>query len=473
MKRSWSGWLAFASLTVVTLSGVLAARPRYGGMVRVELQSTLRTADPADWPADATQAAVKAQVLRLIFDTLVGLDQAGRAQPRLATSWHADPSGRRWEFRLRPAVRLHDGSQLDAGQVAAALHRANPAWAVAADGENLAVESASPVPDLLWELADARNVIAVPAGPAVLGTGPFRVERWEAGRQILLRAHDLCWEGRPFLDAVQIDLGRTARDQLADLELGHADIVSVLPQDVRRLSQRGLRVVTATPPDLIALVVDPSQPAASDDARRALAMSVDRESICSVLLQRQAEPARALLPQSSSGYAFLFAREEDRAQARSIGRSLPIGSRTWALQFDTADPVLQAVAERIVVDARDAGLTLSLAAQRAGAVAPAVRLLRVPLSPDTPDRVMARVAGVVRLAVPAALPDEPVPSSGAGLEALYRYEQSIVGRHTVVPLVHLSRLFGVSARVASWHGPFVLGSGGWNLADAWLRGDRP
>ena len=57
---------------------------------------------------------------------LVRLDAAGAPQPCLAVSWQHDAAAKRWQFNLRPGVKLHDGSPLTAGAVAASLQAALP-----------------------------------------------------------------------------------------------------------------------------------------------------------------------------------------------------------------------------------------------------------------------------------------------------------------------------------------------------------
>jgi hypothetical protein len=52
--------------------------------------------------------------------------------------------------------------------------------------------------------------------------------------------------------------------------------------------------------------------------REALASSLDRGTIAGVLLQKQAEPATALLPQWLSGYAFLFAVDTNLDRAMEM-----------------------------------------------------------------------------------------------------------------------------------------------------------
>jgi ABC-type transport system substrate-binding protein len=159
-----------------------------------------------------------------------------------------------------------------------------------------------------WETADP---------PPLLGAG-FTIARWDAGRRAVYEADENAVGGRPFLDGVEILLGRALRDQASDLDLGKADVVELGPNELRR-QPAGRRVWSSSPVRVLALVFSPR----FDDvrAREALALAVDRSAIHSVLLQRQGEASGALLPQWLSGYAFLFpANCRPGARAPTRGR---------------------------------------------------------------------------------------------------------------------------------------------------------
>jgi ABC-type transport system substrate-binding protein len=451
-------------------AGPAAERPRYGGTLRLELLSSFREILPSAMPADAADAAARSAVLPLVFETLARVDGAGGLEAALAESWQSDPQQKQWQFRLRRGVTLHDGTLLSATQVAAALRQMDAGWTVQETADGVRIESQQPLPDLPWDLADERRAIAVPGGGALpLGTGPFRVERWDPGRQLVLAAHDGYRAGRPFVDAVQIDMTRTSRDEVLDLEVGRADIISVPVQNARRVSDRGLRILATPPRELLVLVFDPRRPGGGNEMlRRALARAVDRTAICNVLLQRRAEPAAALLPRWLSGYGGLFTRRDDRAGARVIVASLQPGARALSIGFPAADPVAQAVADRVAVDGRDAGLTVTVAAARTPTLGgPDVHLVHAVLAVNTPDRALAVLAHTLGVGGGA------VPAAGTPLDAVYRFEQSLLDRDLVVPLVHLPQLYGLSTRVETANGPLVRPSGALNLADAWLRTEKP
>ena len=439
--------LAWLPLAVLSASTVCAAatRPRYGGILRVEMRAAPAAIDPA---------AVDATPLRsLVFETLLRLDAAGAPQPWLALSWQHDAAAKRWQFNLRPGVKLHDGSSLTGAAVAASLQVALPGATVAATGDGVVTIRAShPLPDLLLDLADS----------GWLATGPFRSTAFEPGRRATFAANDDYWGGRPFLDAIDIQFGRAPRDQLADLELGRADIVEVGPGDLRRASGDGRTMWSSAPVALIALVFAPG-PDRSDAPRlrEALALSIDRAAMHTVLLQKQGEVTAALLPQSVSGYAFAFPTAQDLPRARALAGALPPAARALTLTYDPAMRAARSLAERVAVNARDAGLTVQVSPQNPRADA---RLVEVRLSSLDPARALAGLAAALGL-------EAPVPAASPA--ALYESERKLLDGFRAIPLFHLPMLYGVAGRVRVYAPPAVTRLGDWRFGDVWLSGTAP
>lgn len=472
MKRFTSASLAIASAWLLGVPAH-AARPHYGGTLRLQTLGTIRTLDPAAPAADAAERIVRERTLPLAFETLVSIDPAGGLRPALAAAWQSDANGARWRFRLRAGVKLHDGSVLEAWHVASALRVVEPSWKVGAAGEEVTIDLDSPQPDLPWELARQRRAVVVRRqGSDAIGSGAFRVDRLE-GRRLTLRAHDGYWAGRPFVDAIDIEMGHPVAEQLTGLEAGRVDVATVQPTDVRRLTQRGLRTVSSRPLDLVALVFEPHRAQPSDDAiRRAVAVSIDRPAVCAVLLQSFGEPATTLLPRWLSAGAAL-AQADNRQSARGAIAGLPLDQRTITLRVDASDPLAQAIAERLAVDAREVGLTMTVQAPVGLAPRPDARLLRVPLEATTPNRALAGVMAALGPRV-ATLPATVAPlTATSGIDAVYRADRALVQQDVVVPVVHLMDVYGVGDRVEFWRAPGVLPSGAWDLANVWLRPDKP
>jgi MarR-like DNA-binding transcriptional regulator SgrR of sgrS sRNA len=470
MRRFISVCLALASVGLAARV-VQGARPRYGGTLRVEVEATIRSLDPAAATSDVAEAAARARVVGLVFEPLVTIDEHG-LKPLLATSWESDPRGARWQIRLRSGVQLHDGSTLEAWHVASALRVSEPAWTIAVESGAVVISPREPLPDLPWLLADVRHAVRVRgSGGALAGTGPFRIESREPGR-LSLRAHDAYWNGRPFVDAIRIEMGRPAAAQLIDLESGHADVVAASALDARRITQRGLHIAASRPVDAIAVVFEPHR--AMDTAlawRRTLSAAVNRASMSAVLLQRLAEPADALVPRWLSGYAPLFAFDRGPTLSRAAIAALPLDQRELTLRVDASDSLAHVIADRIAVDAREIGFTLKVQAPSGLAPRPDARLVRVRAPNTSPDRALAvlieRIANRDGGTVQATLPP------GAALDAVYQAERQLLERSVVVPIVHLPDIYGFSDRVSTWNHPAVSESGAWNFADVWLRGGAP
>jgi peptide/nickel transport system substrate-binding protein len=246
----------------------------------------------------------------MIGDTLVKNDVAGRAQPGLALAWQNDMNGKRWQFTLRHGVKFHDGSAASAANVAQILGSLHPDWAVRGAGDSLTVESEVAANTLLAELALPRNAILKhnEAGFPV-GTGPFRVGDFQPGKSVKLAANEECWAGRPFVDAVEIELGRSLRDQAVARELGRTDLIEALPQPPA-LSSGPQRIRTSLPVELMALVFPANSRAQDVRVREALALAIDRQPIRSVLLKGARVQRR-------------FPRPGERAARESCTRGLP------------------------------------------------------------------------------------------------------------------------------------------------------
>jgi peptide/nickel transport system substrate-binding protein len=447
-----TAWLPLAVLSAFTALGSAATRPRYGGTLRVEVRAAPASLDPAAQDA--------APLTSLVFEPLVQLDATGAPLPRLALSWQRDPSAKRWQFNLRPGVRFHDGLLLVPGAVAASLQAALPGLSVSAAADSVIIHAEHPMPGLLFDLAHNGLVFAHNAEGGFIGTGPFRLASWTPGRTATFTANDDYWGGRPFLDAIEVQMGRVLRDQLVDLEIGKADVVEIGPADLRRASERGGTVWSSAPLDLIALVVAPGR-VEDPRVRQALALSIDRAAMHNVLLQKQGEVSAALLPQWLSGYAFAFAAAQELARARALVVALPPRDRTLALAYDPAITAARALAERVAINARDAGLTVLVSPQNPQAD---LRLVASRVPSLDPARALTGLAAALGL-----------ETSGLALssEVLYESEHKLLEDFRVIPLFHLPDLYGAASRVHVFPPPPIARLGEWRFENVWLSGTAP
>jgi MarR-like DNA-binding transcriptional regulator SgrR of sgrS sRNA len=273
-----------------------------------------------------------------------------------------------------------------------------------------------------------------------------------------LKANDQYWAGRPFLDSIEIDFGKDYREQVTMFDLGKADVIEIAPENIHRSQAEGRTVINSEPSKLMALVFAEG-PKSEDEAhaRTALAMSIDTTAINNVVLQGGGAPTGTMLPNWETGYAFTFpihGGAENVRQERIQGRRPP----ALTLGYEASDPTLRLIAERILLNARDVGITLQLASTGAADL----HLLRTPLSSSEPHVAMTELAKALQLPEPKF--------SNSSVTALYSAETSLLHTQRVIPLIHLRSAIALRANV---HDLIMLPSGEWQLANIWLSPEKP
>jgi len=455
MKRFDWRWLAISSALLAALAAQAESRPQYGGTLHVTMLAAPTSLDPAD--STQPDSFAHRSLTLLMFEPLVTLDSNGRPHGALATSWQALPGNLRWRFRLRRGIKLHDGSALTPEIAAASLRTANPTWNVLADADSVGIELNSADPELLAELVLPRNAIVKRnSGDKPIGTGPFHIVDWTPGKKLTLAAEEGYWGGRPFLDSIEIEMGRSYRDQMTALELGKADLIEVAPEQAHRVSPDRGQLVSSSPLELLALMFA-REASSSDDKllREALALCIERGSIRSVLLGGAGQPAASILPNWMSGYGFVFSTDADLPRARHAREQVHTLPR-WSIGYDSGDPVARLLAERIALNGKDAGLSL----QTVSGAPSDLQLVRIALPAD-PWIALSDVAK--RAGLPAA-------SKSGSVQDLYTAEQSLLATEHVIPLFHLPVSCAASAALRNWS---LRPDGSWNLTDAWLGRAKP
>ena len=484
-------FLVLGSVLLASAATVPAAEnPRYGGTLRVELSAASVSLDPRTWQVGSLDSAANEKLAALVFERLVALDSYGRFQPVLATEWSHDGSNKRWQFTIRPGIKFSDGTALTAADAVAALQPLLPATEqISASGNIVVIQSTTPVPDLLEQLASGRYFIyRVQANGGLVGTGPFVLREAPAGSatsraansHLYFRANEEAWSGRPFVDGIDVTLGVPPLRAMFDLQLGKADLIELAPDLVPRAKQSNLRVWTSEPVTLYGLRFDDAQAAASDvRLREALSLSLDRGTMASVLLQKQAEPAAALLPQWLSGYAFLFNVDTNLERAKELRRGLPaneaVGAEPLRLHVDPAGDLAKLLGERVAVNARQAAISVQVIARpvpRTTAATPAasdptsgVHLFAWHYSSLSPRAELDSLFAAYNLSEPSE-----VNATSTDHEQLYARERGVLEDRRVLPLVVQAESVGLGSTVRDW---MPARWGEWHLADVWLELPEP
>ena len=267
-KQSWTRRVLLcatltATIIAATTPAIAETRPHYGGTLHVMMQSAPNALNLSA-NTTSTEYWDIARTLSLIGDTLVKLDVQGRPLPALATAWQSDAGGQHWQFALRRGVRFHDGSAASPAAIAQILGALHSGWTVRSSADSISIESDSGMPSLLAELALPRNMLlknmllkSDPNG-LPLGTGAFLVAEWKPGKLLRLAANEESWAGRPFVDAVEIEFGKSLRDQAIALELDKADVIEAAPQAAGVTPRHDASLSLSLPVELLALVFPPT-----------------------------------------------------------------------------------------------------------------------------------------------------------------------------------------------------------------------
>jgi peptide/nickel transport system substrate-binding protein len=367
----------------------------------------------------------------------------GSVEPALAVEWKSENDDHRWQFKLRAGVHFHDGTALNAGNVVASLTAicgAGCPWtSVRAVGSSVVFLADAPLPNLPQLLAEDEFRIALSgvetnaAQAGSIGTGPFQFASFSNG-VLTLAANENCWQGRAFLDSVEIHPHRSIRDQWLDLSVGRADLVEVPAEQLRQAHEQRLNVVVSTPVSLLALTVSDSSALANPNLRAAIALAVDRGVLLNVIFQKQGEITASLLPSEVTGYSFLFSTERDLNKAHELRGGVSPPPLTLVAE---GRPVMQLAAQRIALNLHDAGFNVQVA--NAGAPQHVdLTLRRITLELSEPGPALESMLRAAGLAAPVL---EQTPAG------LYRMEREVLDTHMVIPLLYLPRAYGVGGRV--------------------------
>jgi peptide/nickel transport system substrate-binding protein len=456
------------ALLVYTAGARASIRPQVGGTLRVEMSVRVDNIDPRQWPSAPVQITAAERLTSLVFDRLVRLDEHGTPQPALAISWQHDAESKRWQFRLREGVKFSDGTLLTPAIAAMALQQLlGASFDVSASSDSVLIQADHSLPGIPMQLATGRYFIFHDGeNGSLTGTGPFVftiIESTGRPAQAVFVANETCWAGRPFVDKVSVSMNVESEQEANAIAFGQADVVDLPASQVRRTAQRGVRTVSSDPVDLFALVVS-APPSTGHTVRlgQAISLAIDRASIADVILQKQGVAAGGLLPNWISGFAHLFpptfdlprAKDLMVASGRQLSRPAPL-----MLVYDSSDAEARAVADRVAVNLKEAGILVQVSGQSAdGKTKPAaadLRLVRHRIAAPDPAAAISDLLQAFGEA----------PANIETLEEVYDAERAPIKAFRVIPLVHVSENYGLSPQVRDWMAPRW---GGWDLADVWL-----
>ncbi|SOY44153.1 putative ABC-type dipeptide transport system, periplasmic component [Cupriavidus taiwanensis] len=333
--------LAAAVLASLTAAALLAgANAARAADLRIGYKAEISAADP-----HVLDAAGR-NLWGHVYETLVGLDNALRPVPLLATAWR-QLDDRTWEFQLRAGVRFSNGEPFTAEDARYSIERAiklpgartfrtylKSVAAVEVTGPlALRVRTRSPNPVLPQNVgmvamlprslgANVREADFA-HGSAAIGTGPYRLVAWEHGQQLTLSRNPDYWGGPQPWQRVVFQFIPKEPARASALLSGLVDVIDAssasIAEAFARTSGR-IRIVSATSYMLNYLQLDQAravspyvqdhagQPLAANPlrdvrVRQAISLAIDRDLIAARVTKGDSVPAGQMVPQGFFGFA--------------------------------------------------------------------------------------------------------------------------------------------------------------------------
>ena len=297
------------------------------------------------------QLSTNTQVLLNVFESLTKQDALQRVEPSLATEWEA-VDDTTWRFSLREGVKFHDGTDFTAKDViytycrvplvenspsSFTIYTGTIADMQAEDDHTLVITTKAPHPLLPTEIAQLPILSAetlgaegeitygpdgtcegmgeVPQSPAfsspevAAGTGPYQLDAYTRGTELVLGRFDDYWGGTPEWEQVTMRPITSDGPRVAALLAGDVDMIESPPiQDIPRIQEAGFKVVDALSNRIIYLHMDQEgdapgisgtdgeNPLLDARVREAISLAINREAIAERIMGGYAQPAGELLP---------------------------------------------------------------------------------------------------------------------------------------------------------------------------------
>ncbi len=385
----------------MTQSSLIGAKPSLIGAVLLALAAsfpvqaeTLRVAIPALPPSLGVPFTAVGQPSNVswaaLFDGLTQIDAKGQLQPALATSWTlVKPTT--WQFKLRPGVRFHDGTEMTAATVVAAIeilrapegrkfYLASELQSIAGlravDALTLEIDTHQPdaiLPrrlSIVWIVSPTAWKAKGEAGFAQspVGTGAYKLREWGSGGSAKFDAAD-SWRKPSAMDKLELIPLDNPISRLQALLSNRVDaVVRLNAEDIPQAQSAGFNVLSFAAPQVMSLgfpltTTAEKSPLADPKVRRALSMALNRPAMAQQILLGTVKAANQGVGAETNGFnPNLPAAAYDPARAKALlaEAGYPNGFKIAAEVVIGTIPGDDVIYQQAVQDLSQVGVTVTL-----------------------------------------------------------------------------------------------------------------
>lgn len=195
-----------------------------------------------------------------VYEALVKTDRNLQIQPSLAVSW-GRLSDTEWEFRLRPGVKFHNGSDFDADDVLDSFERARTFSRSQLDDVLSTIEYISKIDDLTIKVVTSKpdpllvnrisSVLIFPAEyksfDQPVGTASYMYSSSDYLDFHITRFDDY-WGEKPYYRDISIKTVENRFDRLDQFKKGEIDILANVPPSlIKEISEAGVVTISSMP----------------------------------------------------------------------------------------------------------------------------------------------------------------------------------------------------------------------------------
>lgn len=263
--------------------------------IRVALTSNINTLDPQE-----TSATITEQVTHSIYNTLITTD----GKPELADSWQQSEDGLTWVFYLHKHVSFHNGQSFTANDVKASFMRiknapvTSPFHGSLENVDSIIVNDEYTITFVLKYRDFTIPAIFGSSEYSILpselistghnfsknpvGTGPFKLDRWDDGIKIRLIRNDNFFLETPNIESVEFYLMSDINSQVTSLINGDIDIVPYIiePELSTLQKQKNINIVQFPIATISVLAMNTRKPPFNSlEFRKAVAMAIDKDRV--------------------------------------------------------------------------------------------------------------------------------------------------------------------------------------------------
>jgi peptide/nickel transport system substrate-binding protein len=388
--RSWRGRLAVAAvLGVAAVAGTTiadAAGIKRGGTLTMARPDEPLTFDPFI-PSDNGSIYAIAQVC----EPLILADATGKGlEPGLAESWEASADGLSYTFKMRPGVKFSNGKPVTVDDAVFSLRKvADPQASYGfafepvksidkVDDSHLRISLKTPYTTLLSVVSLFSSSIVSKADyekdPTAFGvkpvcTGPFKVESYERGSQVVLVPNENYWQmgedGKPlpYLDKVVLKYVPESNSRVLGLRNGDFNVILAVPLN-QAASVKGIDGVTleVTPGYRLDYVYLNHAKKPIDDKRIRLAMNyaANREAILKTVFFGYGEIPNSYMPQVNFWSDKVALIPYDMDKAKTLVKEAGYDGTPIKLMVDTGNAISKQIATILQSGWSQAGLNVEI-----------------------------------------------------------------------------------------------------------------